>query len=292
MAAQVATSSNPPSNMNTSRSVNIAPQSVRSVYTDAADEELSVRPVEDEDNMQFLSDEELLAEKERIKEERMKQKEIDRKIAKKARIKDFSLSDYLRSFFIHEYILPAEELEEYRMLSGLEPEYICKLFEYFHDETFTEPNKMLTKEMFMEIPFVESNPLKTRLALCFGYDEDHVTDGIHSMNFEQFLQGVALFNSHGRREEKLKLAFRMHDIDNDNLISKQDLITYMELVCGENIIINKNDDDKINDIDKFDLIEEVFRESSSDPKGHYISFQDFSRVMAPTDFHTKLLLPF
>lgn len=41
-----------------------------------------------------------------------------------------------------------------------------------------------------------------------------------------------------------------------------------------------------------DIVDEVFRESSSDNKMQYLTFQDFSRVLAPTDFHIKLLLPF
>jgi Ca2+-binding EF-hand superfamily protein len=223
-------------------------------------------------------DENELASKSILNEAKRQERAKEREARKAERMKNekFSLWGSIRSIFITEYSIPEEELEEYRMLSGLEPEYICKLHDYFLDETGDE-NSVMTKEMFEEIPFVEVNPLRDRLALCFGFENE-----ITEMNFELFLQGVALFNSHGKREEKLKIAFKMHDFDNDNQISKSDLLTYLDRVTG----------DRVPGTDKADIVDEVFRESSSDPKGQYLSFQDFSRVLAPTDFHTNISLPF
>lgn len=185
---------------------------------------------------------------------------------------------WVRSFFVTEYNIPEEELEEYRMLSSLEPAEICRLRVYF-DEAVGGAGNLMDKDMFLSIPFVASNPLKDRLVLCFGYDDATNTT---SMDFVAWLQGVALFNSHGKKEEKLKLAFKIQDFDGDNQISKQDLTDYLKIVT----------DDKLDEPMIKDLVEEVFRESCSDPKMQHLSFQDFSRVMAPTDFHIKLILPF
>lgn len=41
------------------------------------------------------------------------------------------------------------------------------------------------------------------------------------LNFRKFLIGISLFNSYGRLEEKLKLAFRLQDFDNDDIISRE-----------------------------------------------------------------------
>jgi serine/threonine-protein phosphatase 2B regulatory subunit len=189
-----------------------------------------------------------------------------------------TLFQWLRSFFVTEYSIPEEELEEYRMLSGLEPGEICRLNAYFEEAVGGKGNTM-TRDMFLSVPFVASNPLKERLSLCFGYDE---ATGVTEMDFVTWLQGVALFNSHGRREEKLKLAFRMQDFDGDNQISKQDLSEYLQIVT----------ENKLKEVLIKDLVDKCFAESCSDPKLQFISYQDFARVMAPTDFHIKLVLPF
>jgi len=185
------------------------------------------------------------------------------------------------------------------MLSGLDPLEICRLRAYFEDEVGDSRGKM-SKNHFLNIPFIAGNPLKERLALCFGYDDDTL-----EMDFVEWIQGVALFNSHGKRDEKLKLAFKMQDFDGDGMISKDDLSKYMHLVTGlpeEILTADKPEELKthhltlaqtdFNAMELKDIVDEVFRESSSDNKMQYLTFQDFSRVMAPTDFHIKLALPF
>jgi Ca2+-binding EF-hand superfamily protein len=193
---------------------------------------------------------------------------------------------WLRGFFVPDYDIPEEELEEYRMLSGLEPLEICRLRQYFEDEVGSKDGYM-TKEMFLDIPFVSGNPLKERLALCFGYDAE-----TQKMDFVTWLQGVALFNSHGKKEEKLKLAFKLQDFDGDGMLSKEDLTKYLQLITGFGNQIKGAKLLTVNEFQLRDVVEECFRESSTDNKMQYISFQDFSRVMAPTDFHIKLVLPF
>ena len=256
---------------NTSRSgVGMIPSTSRSLLEKLEDPSLKLPP-----SVGGIEETEVVTRAERNEKKRLEREE--RRKAKR-RLQKFDLWKWITSIFVAEYSIPEEQLEEYRMLSGLEPEYICRLREYFADETGSE-DSVMTREMFMEIPFVELNPLRDRLALCFGYDPDlEVTE----MDFEMFLQGVAMFNSHGKREEKLKIAFKMQDFDGDGQISKSDLMLYLERVT----------EDKVEEVDKIDIIDEVFRESSSDNKGQFLSFQDFSRVMAPTDFHIKLVLPF
>ena len=256
--------------MNTSRSA--IPDTDRSALEGLEDPQFKLPPP-----VEGIDEAELESRVDR-NERKRKEREARRK-ASHANVK-FDLFKWIRSIFVTEYSIPEEQLEEYRMLSGLEPEYICRLRDYFTDEVGSEDGVM-TEEMFLEIPFVELNPLRDRLALCFGY-EHHPDHSVTEMDFEMFLQGVALFNSHGKREEKLKVAFKMHDFDGDGQISKSDLMLYLERVA----------EDRVEEVDKIDVIDEVFRESSSDSKGQFLSFQDFSRVMAPTDFHIKLVLPF
>ena len=53
------------------------------------------------------------------------------------------------------------------------------------------------------------------------------------MDFEHFLVGLSHFNSPGRKEEKLKTAFRLHDNDDDGLISFDDMAAYVRAITQE-----------------------------------------------------------
>ena len=58
-----------------------------------------------------------------------------------------------------------------------------------------------------------------KTSVTSGKNEENEDEGL-KLNFRRFLIGVSLFNSYGRLEEKLKLAFRLQDFDNDDIISR------------------------------------------------------------------------
>lgn len=89
-----------------------------------------------------------------------------------------------------------------------------------------------------------------------------------------------MFNAPGRREQKLKTAFKLQDFDNDGIITLPDLVKYLRLVTSEMLT-----EEEIELIAK-----QVISESSSDLNQQGLSFSDFQRVLAPLDFQTKLLL--
>lgn len=51
------------------------------------------------------------------------------------------------------------------------------------------------------------------------------------INFKTFLISLSMFNSYGHIEEKLKLAFRIHDFDNDDIISRSGENYYYVMSC-------------------------------------------------------------
>jgi len=189
---------------------------------------------------------------------------------------------YLRTIAgFQEYDIPEEELEELRMTSTLEPEEICRLKRAFF--VYTDGDDKMTKAMFMDIPCIRVNPLKDRMALCFGFEK-----GVQSLGFPGFLLGVSHFNSHGRKEDKLKLAFRLQDFDDDNKLTKPDMVRYLETITGQ------NSNSKVAGWDDkaiVDVVDNVFQELASDDKKEVIELQDFIRGMHSSDFHTKLQLP-
>lgn len=175
------------------------------------------------------------------------------------------------------YPIPNEELEELRMISNLEPDEICRLKDVFVQLVGSETGT-LRKDDFLNIDFIQNNPLKDRLALCFGFDH-----GVIDLDFPQFLRGTSRFNAPLSKDEKLRLAFRIQDFDNDGVLGREDVKEYLRRVSMSATL----GEEELEDIAK-----EIFNEIVPNPKAVSITFQDFARCMAPTDFHTKLILPF
>ena len=169
-----------------------------------------------------------------------------------------------------------EDLEEYRMVSCLDPEEILRLYAIFRSKV-GKNEKNMSKDVFLKMECIAMNPLKERICMIFGYDSSSTID------FKQFVCGIAEFNSPSpaSREQKLRVAFRLHDMDNDGFISKDDLEKYLGIVTA----------DSLAEAEIKDIVQSVFVECCSDPKQHLINFSDFQRVIAPTDFHIKLHLP-
>lgn len=186
---------------------------------------------------------------------------------------------YFKSFVKVVYDIPEEELEELRMTSALEPDEICRLKRSFFE--YTSGQELMTRDMFMDIYCIRVNPLKERISICFGFE-----NGVSSLDFPKFLNGVALFNSHGKKEEKLKLAFRLQDFNDDGVLTREDMVRYLETITGQpGTKVAGWEGTKIADV-----VDRVFSETASDDKKQEINIQDFTRCLTSTDFHTKLQL--
>jgi len=171
-----------------------------------------------------------------------------------------------------------EDLEELRMLARFEPLEICRLHRVFLSHTGDKDK--ITKEVFLSIKCIDVNPLRERVSGVFGFDKQSLQS---ALAFKEFLIGVAIFNSPGLYEQKLRAAFRLQDVDDDGSISRQDLNDYLRLLMpADNVMIG---DEEIAQV-----VDQVFEETSAD--GNNITFADFQRTVGPTDFQTKMHLPF
>jgi Ca2+-binding EF-hand superfamily protein len=182
---------------------------------------------------------------------------------------------WLSSFFATKSDISEEKLEEYRMLSGFKAKEIQRLKILF--VKLTGGSDSISKDYFLDLDCIAKNPLKNRIAMCFGFDEE-----VAKLDFQAFLCGLALFNSPGQREQKLKTAFRIQDFDNDGVINRTDLTMYLEAITTGNL-----DKKQIGEV-----ADQIMRETASDAPQESITFSDFQRVVAPLDFQAKLLLPF
>ena len=60
-------------------------------------------------------------------------------------------------------------------------------------------------------------------------------DGGGDVDFQEFVSGLSAFSSKGNKEEKLKFAFKVYDIDRDGYISNGELFIVLKMMVGSNL---------------------------------------------------------
>jgi serine/threonine-protein phosphatase 2B regulatory subunit len=87
----------------------------------------------------------------------------------------------------------------------------------------------IDKDEFLQIPAIANNPLALRMIAIFD------DDGGGTVDFQEFVAGLSAFSSQGSREEKLKFAFKVYDMDRDGLISNGELFLVLKMMVGNNL---------------------------------------------------------
>jgi serine/threonine-protein phosphatase 2B regulatory subunit len=60
-------------------------------------------------------------------------------------------------------------------------------------------------------------------------------DGGGDVDFQEFVSGLSAFSSRGNKEEKLRFAFKVYDIDRDGYISNGELFIVLKMMVGSNL---------------------------------------------------------
>jgi serine/threonine-protein phosphatase 2B regulatory subunit len=60
-------------------------------------------------------------------------------------------------------------------------------------------------------------------------------DGGGDVDFKEFVSGLSAFSSKGNKEEKLRFAFKVYDIDRDGYISNGELFIVLKMMVGSNL---------------------------------------------------------
>ncbi|KAL3242290.1 hypothetical protein MRX96_021332 [Rhipicephalus microplus] len=134
-------------------------------------------------------------------------------------------------------MLQEEEIQEIQQETGFSPNQIERLYSRFTSLDKTD-NGTLSREDFLRIPELAINPLGDRIVHAFFMDayDDRI-------NFRQFVRVLSRFrplkknkeNKLNSREEKLHFAFKMYDLDDDNKISRDELLAVLHMMVGANI---------------------------------------------------------
>jgi len=156
----------------------------------------------------------------------------------------------------------------------------------------------LTREDFLRIPELAINPLGDRIVHAFFRDGHSNGNGVGELetrdrdvvNFCDFVRVLAHFrpikkniekNKLNSRQEKLKFAFRMYDLDGDEKISKEELLAVLTMMVGANI----------SEEQLMSIAERTIHEADED-KDTLISFDEFCKVLERTDVEQKMSIRF
>ncbi|KAG6813189.1 Calcineurin subunit B [Tricholoma furcatifolium] len=123
----------------------------------------------------------------------------------------------------------------------------------------------IDRDEFLQIPQIATNPLASRMIAIF--DED----GGGTVDFQEFVGGLSAFSSRGGREEKLKFAFKVYDVDRDGFISNGELFLVLKMMVGSNL----------KDQQLQQIVDKTILEGDTDGDGK-LSFEEFAKMVSNT----------
>lgn len=147
----------------------------------------------------------------------------------------------------------------------------------------------IERDEFLALPQISSNPLATRMIAIF--DED----GGGDVDFQEFVSGLSAFSSKGNKEEKLRFAFRVYDIDRDGYISNGELFIVLKMMVGSNLKDQQLQQVRIacsnckRSTDKLQIVDKTIMEADLDRDGK-ISFEEFTKMVENTDVSMSMTL--
>lgn len=104
-------------------------------------------------------------------------------------------------------------------------------------------------------------------------------DGGGNVDFQEFVSGLSAFSSKGNKEQKLRFAFKVYDIDRDGYISNGELFIVLKMMVGSNL----------KDQQLQQIVDKTIMEADLDKDGK-ISFEEFSKMVENTDVSMSMTL--
>lgn len=104
-------------------------------------------------------------------------------------------------------------------------------------------------------------------------------DGSGSVDFAEFISGLSAFSGKGNKEEKLRFAFKVYDIDRDGFISNGELFIVLKMMVGQNL----------KDAQLQQIVDKTIMEADKDSDGK-ISFDEFKKMVENTDVSMSMTL--
>ncbi|KAI9204205.1 uncharacterized protein BJ171DRAFT_582183 [Polychytrium aggregatum] len=166
----------------------------------------------------------------------------------------------------------ASALDDMVNSSNFSAEEIQRLYKRFL-KMDRDRSGSIDKEEFLAIPQISSNPLAQRLLAVFD------VDGSGDIDFKEFITGLSVFSAKGNKEEKLKFAFRVYDMDRDGYISNGELYLVLKMMVGNNL--------KEQQLQQ--IVDKTIMQADTDGDGR-VSFEEFIKMVETTDVARQMTL--
>jgi serine/threonine-protein phosphatase 2B regulatory subunit len=123
-------------------------------------------------------------------------------------------------------------------------------------------------------------------------------DGGGDVDFQEFVSGLSAFSSKGNKEEKLRFAFRVYDIDRDGYISNGELFIVLKMMVGSNLKdqqlqqVREHMHGKVvrlQPTNASQIVDKTIMEADLDRDGK-ISFEEFTKMVENTDVSMSMTL--
>lgn len=147
-------------------------------------------------------------------------------------------------------------------------------------------NGSLSREDFLKIPELTVNPLADRIVEAF-FVKKSPDDRI---NFHQFIRVLGQFRLEKNRQksqgknlkEKLQFNFRMYDLNEEDKITRQNLLQIVTVMAGSNISREK----------MISMVERTLLEVNNLDSNKYISFDNFCKIVQRAELEEKISIGF
>merc|ERR1711977_600457 len=196
-----------------------------------------------------------------------------------------------------------EDLAEYEACTNLTRDEVLQLWTKFievdsdggSNEGADPLTKRLNKDSVKSIPELANNPFTPRLVDIFSERGDE------TLTFDEFVDLFSVFSSRAPKEEKIKVAFRMYDFDDNGFIDPVDLEMVIETMLK---LADDDDKERLSEEERICIIQKVITEgdpsvTEEDQQKHgwqnvgQISCHEFERIMQRVpDFESKFYLSF
>jgi Ca2+-binding EF-hand superfamily protein len=166
--------------------------------------------------------------------------------------------------------LSKEEIEQVKMMVPFDDNELNMLVNRFLDLD-NDKDGTISHEEFRSMPQFAANPFVDRIFRIFDVKPDQ------KVTFMEFVSAVAVFSDRGAKADKVKFLFQIYDLDDDGVISREDLRGVLKCILP--------DSTDAADIDM--LVVKTFDECDRDKDG-VIDGKEFFEVVAATDVETKV----
>jgi len=193
-------------------------------------------------------------------------------------------------------MLQEEEVAEIQRETGFSSNQIARLYTRFTNLDKNDQG-FLRRADLLRIPELAINPLGDRIVHTFflqenGHNSNSNSAGVDSdiITFGQFMRVLARFkpvkkdaekNKLNDRQEKLRFAFKMYDVDGDGKISREELLNVLHMMVGANV-----SDEQLHSIADRTILEVDMDQDEC------ISFEEFVKAMERVDVEQKMSIRF